>query len=181
MNLYKAKGFSRGRPLWIEALWLLMQAIFVSSRIPGSALRRFLLKLFGADIGRGVIIKPGLRVKFPWKLTIGDYSWIGEDVWIDNLAHVEIGSHCCISQAAYLCTGSHDWSKPAFDLLIKPIKINNGAWIAAKAVVGPGVIVGEGAVLSLGSIASKNLDPWGIYQGNPAKYIRKRVISATST
>ena len=109
--------------------------------------------------GRGVVVKPGARIKFPWRLSIGDHSWIGEDAWIDNLAPVAIGADCCLSQGAYLCTGSHDWSRPSFDLLTKPIVVHDGAWIAARAVVGPGVTVGEGAVLCLGSTATRDLTP----------------------
>jgi putative colanic acid biosynthesis acetyltransferase WcaF len=109
-------------------------------------------------------------------LVIGDHSWIGEDVWIDNLAEVEIGSNVCISQGAYLCTGSHDWSRPTFDLVVKPIRIGNGAWIAARAAIRPGVSVGEGAVLGLGGVATSDLAPWTVYQGVPAKPVRKRIV-----
>jgi putative colanic acid biosynthesis acetyltransferase WcaF len=114
------------------------------------------------------MLKPGLKIKFPWRLVVGDNTWLGEDVWIDNLAPVLIGADCCISQGAYLCTGSHDWSKSGFDLITKPIRIGDRAWIAARAIIGPGVTVGEGAVLGLGSVASGDLAPWTIYRGNPA-------------
>jgi putative colanic acid biosynthesis acetyltransferase WcaF len=134
-----------------------------------------LLRLFGAHIGKGVDIKPGVRVKFPWRLTVGEYTWIGEDVWIDNLANVTIGSHCCISQAAYLCTGSHDWANSGFDLIINPIDVGNQSWIAARAVVGPGVSIGEGSVLALGSVATRDLAPWSINGGTPAAMIKARL------
>jgi putative colanic acid biosynthesis acetyltransferase WcaF len=169
--------FSRGRSRVIEAMWLLVQALLVSSWIPGSAHRRWLLRIFGARIGSGVILKPGLRVKFPWRLAVGDHSWIGEDVWIDNLAEVTIGPDCCISQGAYLCTGSHDWQRLTFDLITQPIAIEAGAWIAARSVVGPGVTIGEGAVLALGSIATKDLQAWMIHQGVPAVPVGERVIA----
>jgi putative colanic acid biosynthesis acetyltransferase WcaF len=93
-----------------------------------------------------VIIKPGVRVKYPWRLSIGDNSWLGEDCWIDNLAQVSIGANACISQGAYLCTGNHDWSDPAFGLVVKSIVVGDAAWIAAKALIAPGVSLGEGAV-----------------------------------
>lgn len=176
LDQYDTGGFARGRPLWIEALWWVIQAALVRSWIPGTAHRRYLLRVFGAQIGEGVIIKPGLRVKFPWRLQIGNHTWIGEDVWIDNLAHVEIGSHCCISQGAYLCTGSHDWSSRRFDLIVKPIAIENHAWVCAKSLVAPGVTIREGAVLSLGSVATGDLDSWGLYGGVPAKWIKARLI-----
>jgi putative colanic acid biosynthesis acetyltransferase WcaF len=173
---FRNPQFDRARPKWFEAIWMVTQALFVSSRLPGSAHRRLLLKLFGARIGVGVIVKPNVRIKFPWRLEIGDHSWIGEEVWIDNLALVKIGSNACISQGAYVCTGSHDWSSPTFDLIVKPITIGDGAWVAAKSTVGPGVTVGEGAVLGLGSTASKDLDPWCIYSGAPAEFVKKRIL-----
>lgn len=174
LDRFTAGGFDRGRSGLIEALWVVAQALLVRCFIPGSAHRRLLLRAFGARIGRGVVIKPGVRVKFPWRLTIGDHTWIGEGVWIDNLAPVQIGRHCCISQDAYLCTGSHDWSVPSFDLVVKPIEIRDGAWIAARATVGPGVIVHDGAVLALGSVATSDLDAGGIYRGVPALFSKWR-------
>jgi putative colanic acid biosynthesis acetyltransferase WcaF len=135
-----------------------------------------ILRVFGAHIGRRVLIKPGARVKFPWRLEIGDDSWIGEDAWIDNLALVQIGTNCCISQGVYICTGSHDWATPTFELVVKPVKIDSCAWLASRSVIGPGVTVGEGAVLSLGSIATSDLAPWVIYQGVPAKPVKQRCV-----
>jgi len=176
LDLFQNAAFDRQRPAYLEALWVLVQAALVRSFIPGSAHRRLLLRAFGARIGRGVIVKPGVRVKFPWKLEVGDYSWVGEGAWIDNLAPVRIGANCCISQEAYLCTGSHNWSKPSFDLIVRPIELHDGAWVAARAVVGPGVVVGEGAVLLLGAVATKSLPPWTINCGNPAQPIRAREL-----
>lgn len=174
---YVPTDFTRGRPALVELVWMVVQAIFVSSFIPGSWHRRALLKLFGATIGANVVLKPGVRVKFPWRLTIGDNSWIGEQAWIDNLAPVTIGSDCCISQGAYLCTGSHDWSAPGFDLITRSITLEPGAWVAAKAVVGPGVTLGRGAVLGLGSVATRDLNPWTVYAGVPATAIKQRTIT----
>lgn len=171
---FRNPQFSRGRSRLVELAWMLVSALFVRSWLPGSAHRRFLLRLFGADIGQGVVVKPGVRVKFPWRLKVGDDSWIGEDVWIDNLAMVEIGSNCCISQGVYLCTGDHDWSKPAFDLKTGAIRINDQAWIAAKAIVRPNVSIGSGAVLALGSVATTDLAAWTVYQGNPATAVTDR-------
>ena len=145
--------FQRGRPKLVEALWVVASALFVASWLPGSAHRRLLLRLFGAKIGKRVAIKPGVRVKFPWKLSIGSDTWIGEEVWIDNLDRVEIGDNCCLSQGAYLCTGSHNWNSPTFDLVTKPIRIQNCAWIAAKVCIAPGTVVCEGAVVAMGSLA----------------------------
>jgi putative colanic acid biosynthesis acetyltransferase WcaF len=153
LGSYENGWFTRGRSKIVEALWLCVDALLVSSWVPGSWHRRLVLRLFGARIGRRVSIKPRVRVKFPWRLVVGDDSWLGECVWIDNLERVEIGSNCCLSQGAHLCTGSHDWTRPGFDLIVKPIRIEDGAWIAARAAVGPGVTVGKGGVLGLGSVA----------------------------
>ena len=178
LDRYDNGNYDRGRPWWFELLWIAVLTLFVRSWIPGSWHRCWLLRLFGAQIGRGVCIKPGVRVKFPWRLVVGDHVWIGEDVWIDNLAEVEIGSHCCLSQGAYLCTGSHDWSRESFDLVVKGIRVESHAWIAARSTVAPGVIVGEGAVLGLGSMASRNLDPWTVYSGVPARAVRARLVTS---
>lgn len=180
LNQFDNRQWSRGRPFVIELSWIVLSALFVRSWLPGSAHRRFLLRLFGAKVGRAVVMKPRMLVKFPWRLEIGDHSWIGEDAWIDNLALVKIGSNVCVSQGAYLCTGSHDWSSPTFDLIVKPITIADGAWVAAKSTVGPGVTVGEGAVLGLGSTTSKDLEPWCVYSGAPAEFVRKRVLRPAS-
>jgi putative colanic acid biosynthesis acetyltransferase WcaF len=147
---------------------LVVQALLVRSFVPGSRHRRLLLRLFGASIGDAVVIKPGLRVKFPWRLRVGDWAWLGEDVWIDNLAEVTIGAHAVVSQGAYLCTGSHDWNRESFDLIVRPIIVGDKAWICACAVVAPGTIVGEGAVVGLGAVVAGALRDWTIYKGNPA-------------
>ena len=169
-------SWSRGKSALFELAWVVLSALFVSSWIPGSTHRKWLLNAFGAKVGRDVVIKPGVKIKFPWRLSIGDYSWIGEDAWIDNLSMVTIGSNVCISQGAYLCTGSHDWSSQAFDLITTPISVGEGAWVSAKAVVGPGVTIDEGEVLCLGSVVTKDLAPWAIYSGDPGKRIKTRVI-----
>lgn len=178
LSEFTSQGFQRGRSKVIEALWTLSQALLLKSFVPGSTHRIALLRLFGAKIGKGAVIKPGVRVKFPWRLSIGDYTWIGEDVWIDNLSQITIGSNCCISQGAYLCTGSHDWTAQTFDLRVEPIEIQSYAWIGAKSTVGPGVIVGEGSILSLGSTATSNQKPWFVFQGNPARQIKERQITS---
>jgi putative colanic acid biosynthesis acetyltransferase WcaF len=174
---YRNEWFDRGRTVIVEVLWLIAQALLVESWIPGSAHRCALLRLFGAKIGQGVCIKPGVRVKFPWRLTIGNHTWLGEGAWLDSLTNIDIGSNCCISQGAYLCTGSHDWSSRGFDLIVKPVKLSDHVWISAHTVVGPGVTAGEGAVLGLGSVATKDLAPWTIYGGVPAVAICPRSIN----
>ena len=169
--------FRPGRPVLIQVLWYLTNGLFfINPVFPFSGLKIFLLRLFGAKIGRGVVIKPGVNIKYPWRLCLGDNCWIGEKVWIDNLAEVSIGPHVCISQGAFLLTGNHNYKKPAFDLITGAIRLDEGVWIGAKAVVCPGVTCHTHAVLSVGSVATKSLDACGIYQGNPAIKIRERIF-----
>ncbi len=140
-----------------------------------------ILRCFGSKIGQGVRIKPGVRIKFPWRLTIGDYVWIGEKAWIDNLAPVTLESHVCLSQDVYLCTGNHDWSDPNFQLITAEIYIEHSSWIAARSVIGPGVRIGQGAILGLGSVTGRSLEAMTIYAGNPAQPIKKRTIREAAT
>jgi putative colanic acid biosynthesis acetyltransferase WcaF len=174
LDAYSSGAFDRGRPIWIEALWQGAQLLLVTSPLSCSRLRIAILRLFGAKIGSGVRIKPGVRVKFPWRLQIGDHCWIGEQSWFDNLAEIRVGNHCCVSQAVYLCTGSHDWRKSGFDLMARPIRLEDEVWLAARSVVGPGVTAGRGAVLGLGSVATRNLMPGCIHHGVPATPIKPR-------
>ncbi len=157
-------------------LWYLINILFFRSPlVPISSIKRSLLRLFGAKIGSGVVIKPRVNIKYPWFLSVDDNTWIGEDVWIDNLAQVTIGKNVCLSQGAMILCGSHDYTKPAFDLLIGPIILEDGVWIGAQAVVSLGVTCQSHSVLTLKSVANKNLKPYYIYQGNPAKEIRLRI------
>lgn len=172
LDLFTSRGFDRGAPRWKEALWLLANGLLLSSWLPGAAWRRALLSAFGARIGRGVIFKPGVRVKFPWRLEIGAHAWIGEDVWLDTLAPVRIGAHACLSQGVYVCTGSHDWSSESFDLVTNSVTIADHAWLGAQSCLAPGAYLEEGAVLSMAAFGRGHLAAWTIYSGNPAT-IRK--------
>ena len=177
LDKYTTGEYSPGASLAKQILWYYLGSpLFSTSWLPFSALKCLLLRWFGAQIGAGVRIKVGVRVKFPWRLVVGDYVWLGENCWIDNVALVTIDSHSCISQDVYLCTGNHDWNDPDFRLMDKPIQIEEGCWIAARATVGPGVTIGKGAVLGLGSVASRSLEPMTIYAGNPAVEIKERQI-----
>jgi putative colanic acid biosynthesis acetyltransferase WcaF len=158
-------------------LWFLTNGLIINTYLPlPVSFKVALLRLFGARIGTGVVIKPAVNVKYPWLLTIGDHAWIGEQVWIDNLEQVTIGAHACLSQGAMLLTGNHDYRRSTFDLTARPIVLAEGVWIGAKAIVCPGVTVGSHAVLAVGSVATGPLEPYGIYQGNPAVWLRQRVI-----
>jgi putative colanic acid biosynthesis acetyltransferase WcaF len=142
--------------------------------VPSSSLKIAVLRLFGAKIGTGVYLKPGIKVKFPWRLKVGNYSWIGEDVWIDNMAQVTVGSNSCVSQGSYICTGNHDWSSDNMRLFTKPVSIEDGAWVAARSTVCPGVTIGEGSILTVSSVAGKSIPPFQIWSGSPAVYLRDR-------
>lgn len=173
--------YKPGRSRLVQALWFLFGLpLLRSSLVPFSFVRRAVLSLFGAKVGLGVVIKPGVRVKYPWQLEIGDNCWIGEDCWIDNLTYVRIGSNVCLSQGVYLCTGNHDWSDPAFGLIVKPIVIGAGAWVGAKAILCPGAEIGEYSVVTAGSIIAKSVPEWEIHGGNPAALIRKRELRTDS-
>lgn len=168
LDRYSPGNFDRGASRVREALWLVVSGVLVTSWLPGSGWRAWLLRAFGARIGKGVVLKPGVRVKFPWRLSIGDHSWIGEDVWIDNLAQVTIGAHACLSQGAYLCTGSHDWARDTFDLITRPITVGDHAWVGVRAVLAPGATLETGAVLSMTSLGKGRIEAWHIHtNGQP--------------
>ena len=164
---------------WLKQIcWYFINVCFFCNRLnPSSSLKVWLLKIFGAQVGKNVVIKPAVNIKYPWKLTIGDNSWIGEKVWIDNLAVVRIGRNVCISQGAMLLTGNHDYKKITFDLVIGEIELADGVWIGSRATVCPGIKCGTHSVLSALSVATTNLGSYKIYQGNPAQEIRERKIS----
>ena len=178
LRTYNNDTFDRGSSRLIELLWYFVNVLFFINPInPSSGVKVFLLRLFGADIGKGVVIKPQVSIKFPWKLTIGNDVWIGEEVWIDNLDDVVIGNNVCISQGAMLLCGNHDYKKSTFDLLVRPIILEEGSWVGAQAVVCPGVTLHKNSILTVGSIATKDLNSNTIYQGNPALPVRNRNIS----
>jgi putative colanic acid biosynthesis acetyltransferase WcaF len=160
-----------------QVCWYVTNTLFFRNPLNiSSALKVGLLKLFGATIGVGVIIKPAVNIKFPWKLSIGNHSWIGENVWIDNLSEITIGANVCISQGALLLTGNHNYKRSSFDLILGSIVIEEGVWIGAQSVVCPGVVCKTHAVLSVASVASNELEAWGIYRGNPAIKVGERLI-----
>ena len=162
-----------------RALWYCFNLSFLLNPMnPFSGLKKLVLRMFGAKIGKGVVLKQRINVKYPWKLEIGDYSWIGEDVWIDNLDKVKIGSNCCVSQGALLLCGNHNFKKAAFDLMIGEIILEDGSWVGAKAIVTANVTCGTHSILAAGSVTSKNLSPYWIYRGNPAvKMVARKIES----
>ena len=179
LSLYNNAFFHPGGSAFKRLLWFYVNAAFLkSSLLPSSTFRIFWLRLFGAKIGKGVTIKPGVNVKYPWHLTVGNHTWIGENVWIDCLVPATIGNNVCISQGAVLLTGSHDYKKTTFNLITAGFILEDGVWIGAGALVNLGVTAASHAVLTSGSVATKNLEAYSIYQGNPAVKIRDRVINS---
>tara|TARA_B110000046_G_C13015785_1_gene408676 strand:+ start:2576 stop:3139 length:564 start_codon:yes stop_codon:yes gene_type:complete len=158
-----------------RAFWFLFNAFFLRNPYnPFGGIKRGVLRMFGAKIGKGVVIKPAVNIKYPWFLTIGDNSWIGENVWIDNLGKVEIGQNVCISQGALILCGNHDYKKRTFDLIVGDIVLEDGVWIGAQSIVTGNVRCESHAILIAGSVASNDLNSYSIYRGNPAEFIRER-------
>ena len=157
-------------------LWFFVNSILMQSKFnPFSSVRVFLLRVFGARVGKKVVIKPGVNIKYPWKLDIGNYVWIGEDVWIDNLDDVVIGDNVCISQAVMLLSGSHNYKSSTFDLMIGKIFIEEGVWLGARSIVTKNVICKHHSVLTANSVASSNMESYAVYRGNPAVKVRDRI------
>lgn len=173
---FDTKEFDIGASFIKQLLWYFTSIIFFRSGLmPVSSILVLLLKCFGAKIGKDVRIKPFIHIKYPWKLELGNHSWLAE-CYIENLDWVRIGNNCCISQGAMILTGNHNYKSTKFDLVISPIALEDGVWIGAKSTVCPGVTCYSHAVLSVGSVATKNLDAYHIYRGNPAVKVRERVI-----
>ena len=174
LSRYDNSDFSRGAPTWREALWLGVRGVFFQTWVPWpSALRVRLLRAFGARVGCGVVVRAGVSVSFPWRLSVGDFVWLGEEVGILSLAEVVIESHVCISQRAYLCTGSHDYRREDFKLVTRPITVRTGSWIAAAAFVAPGVEIGAGAVVAAGSVVTRDVPAGTLVRGNPAEVVKE--------
>jgi putative colanic acid biosynthesis acetyltransferase WcaF len=177
LSRFDNSWYRPGRSKFVQITWFFAGLpILRSAWLPFSSVRRSLLRLFGARVEGGVIVRPGVRVKYPWLLEVGQNTWIGEDVWLDNLAPIRIGANVCISQGAYLCTGNHDWTDPAFGLIVAPITIRDGGWIGAKAMLCPGVEVAECTVVAAGSVVAGKLEAYTVYAGNPAVAIRTRKV-----
>jgi len=148
LDQFNNDGFDRGAGRLKELAWMVVKAFVFKFHFPlPSSIRVFALRCFGAKIGKGVVIRSGVNITFPWRLNIGDHCWIGDDVLILSLADVSIGDHCCISQRAFLCTGSHDFSKSGFDLITDSISIQSHCWIAAGAFITPGCTVAQGTMV----------------------------------
>ncbi|MEA5563934.1 hormogonium polysaccharide biosynthesis acetyltransferase HpsU [Anabaena sp. UHCC 0399] len=170
LRKYDQTWFDRGRPGWYILLWWFVQAIaFPLTLHSFNGLRCWLLRLFGARIGKGVIIRPTARFTYPWKVTVGDYTWIGDDVVVYSLDEIHIGQHCVISQKTYLCTGSHDIRDPAFGLKTATITIDNGVWVATDCFVAPGVQIGANTVIGARSSVLADMPSGQVCWGSPCR------------
>jgi putative colanic acid biosynthesis acetyltransferase WcaF len=168
-------GLDRGVPKWKESIWYLLKCMFFLSPLPWpNCLQIAILRSFGAKIGSGVNIKPRVNIHFPWKLIIGNDSWLGEELFILNFERVTIGDDCCLSQRAFVCTGNHDFRDPTFAFRNAAIEIKRGSWIGAQCFVGPGVTIGPETVVTAGSVVTDDLPENHICSGNPATPLRIR-------
>ncbi|WP_327019692.1 WcaF family extracellular polysaccharide biosynthesis acetyltransferase [Arthrobacter sp. Soil782] len=157
LSLFTGNGYVKGRSKVVQVLWVMVSSLIVQRIWCPSRLRVRVLRAFGANIGNGVLIREGVRVHWPWKLSIGDNSWIGVDVWLLNLEQIAIGQDVCVSQSAFICTGSHDAKSRSFEFDNAPIKVEDGAWIAARATVLRGVTVGKDAVVGATALVVRDV------------------------
>jgi putative colanic acid biosynthesis acetyltransferase WcaF len=176
LDIFDNQWYKPASKLKAVAWYFINVLFFINPLNPASALKVWLLRLFGAKIGVGVLIKPSVNIKYPWLLQVGNHVWIGENVWIDNLAQVTIGDHVCLSQGAMLLCGNHNYKQSTFDLMIGAITIENGAWVGCRATVCPNVTLHSHAVLSVGAVATQNCTAYSIYSGNPATLTKQRII-----
>lgn len=170
-----AIGLDRGRPKPVEAAWYLLKCLVFLTPLPfPSAIKRNVLRWFGAHIGCGVVIKPRVNIHFPWKLSVGDHAWIGEEVFILNFEPVTIGAHCCISQRVFLCAGNHDYRQPNMPYRNQPVVVEDGAWVGAQTFVAPGVTIGCEAVIAAGSVVAHDQPARMVCAGNPSVPVKSR-------
>ncbi len=169
----KAAKYSRNEMIR-RVVWGCVKPLFTFSPRSLFSWRNFLLRLMGAKIGSNVHIYNSATIYYPWYLTVGNDSSIGEWALIYNLGPITIGNKTTISQRAHLCAGTHDFCDPALPLIKPPIVVADQAWVCADAFVGPNVTVGEGAIVGARAVVAKDVDPWAIVAGNPAKFVKKR-------
>lgn len=173
-NFTVPKDFRGKNALYVQLWWLIQSTLFSLSPQVLYKWRVFLLRSFGAKIGKNVIIRPSVKITYPWKLTIGDYSWIGDNVHLYTLGEINIGDNSVISQHSYLCTGSHDYESNNFDIYAKPIKIGNSCWLATDVFVSPGVVIGDNCIVGARSSVFKSLPGDSICMGSPVNVVKTR-------
>ncbi|HDR9251110.1 putative colanic acid biosynthesis acetyltransferase [Burkholderia vietnamiensis] len=167
-------GF-RGRSAWFVQLWWLVQAtVFRHSPQLAYGFRAWLLRCFGAKVGVNTVIRPKVTITYPWKVSIGDFSWIGDDAVLYSLGEIEVQAHAVISQRSYLCAGDHDYRDASFPIRGRPIIIEEQAWLAADVFVAPGTVVGRGAVVGARSSVFQDLPAWTVCVGSPCRPVKPR-------
>ena len=177
LSRFDNSWYQHGAGIVKRTVWYFVNALFfINPCFPFRSPKPYLLRWFGAKVGRGVVIHPGVNIKFPWKLRIGDHVWIGQRAWLDNIDQLTIGDNVVISQGAMIIQGSHDYKRVDYPTLHKPVVLEEGSWVGAGAMVMLGVTLRSHAVLGAGSVATKDLEPYTIYRGNPALPVRERVI-----
>lgn len=168
-------GNYRGGPKVKIILWYIVNAFVFDTVLPWPyRFKVWLLRLFGAKIGKHVVVKTHVRIKYPWRLSIGNHCWIGESCWLDNLDQITMHDNVALSQGAMLLTGNHDYTDTSFPYRLAGITLESGVWIGAQSVVCPGVTCRSQSVLTVNSVATKDLEEYGVYSGNPARMIRVR-------
>jgi putative colanic acid biosynthesis acetyltransferase WcaF len=182
LDSFRNDWYDPGRGVAVRLAWIAVNGTFLLTSVPWpSRMKAWLLRAFGARVGAGVVLKPRINVKYPWNVTIGDHSWIGEGVWIDSLAKVTIGANCCLSQGVTIETGNHDWSRPTFDLVLNEVVLEDGAWAAVKSLLLPGARLRSHAVLGAGGVLSGDTLPYSVFAGNPAKKVKDRFVRPEDT
>ncbi|MGY5451692.1 WcaF family extracellular polysaccharide biosynthesis acetyltransferase [Agarivorans sp. MS3-6] len=177
LDKFPSPASMRGRKAIVVQLWWLIQStLFGLSPQFMFAWRRCLLRAFGASVGQHVKVRPSARITYPWKLTLGDHAWVGDDVVLYNWSEITIDSHAVVSQRSYLCTGTHLYDDPKFTLVSAPIHVKSQAWVATDCFISPGVTIGEGAVIGARSSVFKDMPDGMICAGSPAKPVKPRLM-----
>lgn len=175
LSTFRVPAGFRGRPGWYVQLWWLVQVLFFKhSPQVAYGWRRMLLRLFGAKIGEGAIIRPSAHFTYPWKVTIGEHAWVGDDVTLYSLGDIEIGAHSVVSQKSYLCAGDHDYQAVDFTIRGRSIRIGSQVWVASDVFIAPGVTIADGVVVGARSTVLRSLEGGFVYAGNPARAVKRR-------
>ena len=177
LDLFDARSFDRGRPRLVEALWVLTKCFFFVTPLPWpSSFKCFLLRLFGAKIGNGVVIRPRVNVHFPWRLSVGNHCWIGDGCQLLSIAPITFEDHVALAHEVYVAAGGHDIRSATMAGKHEPILVKSGTWIASRAFIGPGVTIEGDCVVGAAAVVMKSIGPAVVVIGNPAQVIRPRVI-----
>ena len=166
LGAFRGLGYDKGRSWLVQAMWFAVLNLLFKTWWCPARLRPRLLQLFGAEVGEGVLIRHRVRVLWPWKLAIGDNTWVGEGAWFLNLEPITIGSNVCVSQEAFLCTGSHDANSPTFEFDNAAVRVEDGAWVATQALILRGVTIGQGAVVGARAVVAHDVKPQAVISSN---------------